>query len=328
MSGPEQHLTAWGYVADFFDEIFEGNEKFLADQIRLTEEAARDRSKSTAARAIYGVANSYLWTGAVVHGVLGRFSQSYVDILRLGDSVKERSWAGVGKDALRLLNVIPMAGSAVSRLSKFALITQGAGEATCTWVSSANAIRRAGQRLFVGLEELARAGGMDLEFLKEIGTVNNQRLVQALNKLGIVFKEIPRPAVYIEDGIKVVEEMAKANPNGVLVVNLRYGATVIEAGEAVGAQGHSVCAQYIRGVGVVFTDTDKTVYRGVGELAKHYPNVNIGKMPTIFIPNATILRVANSPLLNLFLPVVPITKAATGAPDGTAEPPRTNGPLH
>src|SRR4051794_27836919 len=111
MADPVEHLTPLGGVADWFDKEFQENEKFLAEMIRLNEEAMNDPKTSYAEKGLRAVVDLWGYEVVVVHGVSGRIAQGFVDVFRIGDGVfVERSWVGAGKDALRLLNIIPLAG--------------------------------------------------------------------------------------------------------------------------------------------------------------------------------------------------------------------------
>lgn len=293
MTESQQHFNViGGYLADGFDEIFDGNEKFFADLIRQTEDAYRDKTRPTYQRVINGAANGWLWGAAVTHGIVGRFSQGYVDTLRFGDSLVERSWAGVGKDLLRLLNIIPLAGAAASRFSRFLMVVQVAENLDCAWVSTANALTRTGQKFFLPVEELARVAGVDINWMREIGTnptVFRTQLLPALDRLRVGYRVLGQGSD--------LESLVKANPRGTLVVSIEYQG------------GRHVLLAEARGGGAVFFDTDNKVFNGVRELEAAYPQVHPGDIAPVFIPNAAYINVARSPLLNLFFPVVPFLQS-------------------
>jgi hypothetical protein len=326
MSDSPQHFTIAGRWADGFDEIFEGNEKFFADLILKFQDEARDKSRPWYQRTINGTVEMYLWNAAILHGVVGRLSQGYVDILRLGDSLTERSWAGVGKDVLRLLNVVPLVGLA-SRLSRLLLVVQEANTMTCTWVSTANALARTGQKLFVDLEALAKVTGADLKWIARVGTdlkamdepLFRTGLLQGLQKLGVEYKVLGPFSDF--------EALVKANPRGMMIVN-------IIADSKAGTFAHSLLAE-ARGGRVLFFDTDSKIYYGVSELQKVYTNLRPHTtMLPVFLPNTAfinvvrtvapdaLLQLSHSPMVNVFLPVVPALKAVPSP--GTPPQGRTN----
>jgi hypothetical protein len=100
----------------------------------------------------------------------------FVDLLRIGDGVKEGSLKGAGVDALRVLAVFPV-GKALSLLktargvvpAKFIIDTGGPN---CFWVASAKALRQLGHshkgRLLVGVEDLARELKMPMNSIWQI----------------------------------------------------------------------------------------------------------------------------------------------------------------
>jgi len=112
--------------------------------------------------------NKGVMVAASVTKALTTFGAGFVDLLRLGDGVKEGSLKGVGTDTLRFVAVFPV-GKAVSVLkstkgvsaAKFIADTRGPH---CFWVASAKALRQVGHkykgRLLAGVDDVAKALGM------------------------------------------------------------------------------------------------------------------------------------------------------------------------
>jgi hypothetical protein len=319
MSEPRKHLSPIGVVADYFDDFIESNEKFFDDKANLNWHAALDSTAPVSERLTSGAAWALWKKAGDLHGHIGGFSEGFVDaIFRGGDSLVERNAAGIGKEFLRKLNIISLVelGPLVSEL---ALITQEAGTMTCTFVSTVNAINRTGrgflkgtQRLFIGLADLCKAAGVDVEFLKEVGTNFSpdnlpsfaptiQNLIEGLNKLKIAFTQIPLPTT---QALGVVEDIVKANPKGVLVIPFEFGKlTFAPSGELVGEFAHCVNAQLVEGA-VVFMDTDGQILKGVTALAEKFPNPILSTGPILFFKNAKLLQASQSLLFNIFFPVV------------------------
>jgi hypothetical protein len=115
------------------------------------------------------VENSNYGTGAMVAASTTKafttFGAGFVDLLRLGDGVKEGSLKGVGADALRFVAVFPV-GKAASMIKSakgvaVAKLIADTGGPNCFWIASAKALRHVGQkfkgRLFIGVDDLAVA---------------------------------------------------------------------------------------------------------------------------------------------------------------------------
>ena len=91
-----------------------------------------------------------------------------VDVLRLGEGVKEGTLSGVGSDVLRLLNIIPALGmvgkglSMTGKMARVALASRVAGgayQSSCGATASAAALRLSGVRIFITLDEIGAAIG-------------------------------------------------------------------------------------------------------------------------------------------------------------------------
>lgn len=99
------------------------------------------------------------WFGVVVAGTVQSamdLGGGFVDVLRLGEGVKEGGW-GYGKDALRLVAV----AGPLARVGRFALarVTPNPSGGVCAWVASAKALRQTGTRHFATVGELMQAAG-------------------------------------------------------------------------------------------------------------------------------------------------------------------------
>lgn len=141
------------------------------------------------------VENSGYSTGSMVTASAAKavmsFGAGFVDLLRIGDGVKEGSLKGVGVDALRALAIFPV-GKAVSLLktargivpAKFVVDTGGPN---CFWVASAKALRQVGQtykgRLLVSVEDLARELKMPMSNLWVIPNLTTG--LSYLKRLGV-----------------------------------------------------------------------------------------------------------------------------------------------
>lgn len=87
-----------------------------------------------------------------------------VDVLRLGETLRKPSAGAAFRDALRVLQIIPFLGegAAVGRMALARLAASG-GEMSCVITGNTFALRLAGTRLFITLDELWR--GANLPFM-------------------------------------------------------------------------------------------------------------------------------------------------------------------
>lgn len=93
-----------------------------------------------------------------------------VDTLRFGEGVAEGGIGGIGKDALRLIGLLgPLGrGGKLIQSMKYmrdARLIRDPGGLICGWVSGAQAFRQTGTKLFVAVEDLAKALGKTMSEL-------------------------------------------------------------------------------------------------------------------------------------------------------------------
>jgi len=109
--------------------------------------------------------NKGIMIAASTTKALTTLGAGFVDLLRLGDGVKEGSLEGVGTDALRFVAIFPV-GKATSMIKSAKGISAAkfiadTGGPNCFWVASAKALRQVGQkykgRLLIGVDDLAKA---------------------------------------------------------------------------------------------------------------------------------------------------------------------------
>jgi hypothetical protein len=214
-----------------------------------------------------------------------RFGQSFTDLMRLGNGIASGGVKGALHDGLRLVSIAGIGGAAVSRLSRVAVLKQAAGTQTCTWVTTANALRRTGQRFFASLEDLAKAAGVSLPKITAQGsTVAEIRaLIDALRKMSVAVKEVT-PA---NSTLQEVVNIARANKNGVFAFSIKYG-------EQGSSYAHRLYATFSNSAGLTIVDTTQQVYRDVAALAKAYPGAALSSMPQFIIENASLIVAAET----------------------------------
>ncbi|MGO4449002.1 hypothetical protein AB4Y96_08745 [Phyllobacterium sp. TAF24] len=201
------------------------------------------------------------------------FGQGFVDILRLGDGVKEGTLGGVGKDALRVVAIFPVGKAAEAlqavkgaiRVRLIADIPAQAATGGCFWVASAKALAQLGHkfegRLFASVDDIAAALGLKMGHLPAIADL----------KVGVSFLTQLGVKVSPWKNISSVKELEQLVPRDGSVVMI--GVNLIREGKTAGA--HAIYAY--RGPFGEILYIDRTVgagrlraYRSLESLAKEF----------------------------------------------------------
>lgn len=149
----------------YFTEVADWFERNRAQSDEILDQWVEETNYSTGAMVVASTTKA-----------LTTFGAGFVDLLRLGDGVKEGNLKGMGTDTLRFVAIFPV-GKAASMLKSakgvsVAKIIADTGGPNCFWVASAKALRQVGQkhkgRLLVGVEDLAKVLKMPLNSLWEI----------------------------------------------------------------------------------------------------------------------------------------------------------------
>lgn len=174
-----------------------------------------------------------------------------VDVLRLGEGVKEGTLSGVAKDGLRLLQV----AGPVARVGRFALarVFPDPKGGVCAWVAAVKALRQTGTKHFATLEDIAKAAGKTVPELGGVGSMS--RVVSAMLNLGAKVRGLGEASSIQQVG------QAALKSNGVVLFGVKW--TI--QGEAV---GHALYA-YKDLTGVVrIVDRSGKVVKSLAELEK------------------------------------------------------------
>jgi hypothetical protein len=273
-------------VADWFDKVRHDNEKFLADGMRDTDD---------------DFLGAMAWTGIgvvrLLNGVAGGVAGGFIDVLRIGDGVKEGGW-GYGKDALRALAIV---GPAL-KVGRMALGLVAAVDATpavgnCAWVSAARAARMTGTQHFATVGQLASAIGIG------VGDTAGMNMLEVQNIIRLVNGEttLVRGVLSFEE----VAQLARNNPDGVVVFPVTFmrtaGQTVngISQAAELSENGHALIAKAVGGT-VFIVDRSGKVYRSLQELEGVYgaasglPPGASGGLGMTVMANAGVVVVKNA----------------------------------
>ncbi|MGE0760436.1 MAG: LysM peptidoglycan-binding domain-containing protein [Pirellulaceae bacterium] len=202
-----------------------------------------------------------------------------VDVLRLGEGVKDGTLSGVGKDALRLLQV----AGPVAKVGRFALarVFPDPKGGVCAWVAAAKALRQTGTKHFATLEDIATAAGTTVSRLGGVSSIAN--VVPALLNLGAKVRGLGTASSIQQVG------QAALKGNGVVLFGVKW----VMQGKNV---GHVLYA-YKDTTGVVrIVDRSGKIVKSLAELEKvGYPGIGsatvFGEMA--LIENAIIAKLGS-----------------------------------
>ena len=243
-------------LADWWDEKKQESSKYLHEFV--------DEHDSWWAIAIAGSVQTAMNLGG-----------GFVDVLRLGDGVRQGTWRGVLHDGLRLLSLagpIAKVGRGISRV-----LVADPGGGICAWVSATQALRQTEVRHFATIADIAAATG------KVPGGATMTELEQILTAAGAEVRPLLTPAT-----MAAVNELARANPQGVVMFGISWlsskGTTL----------RHALYAfRNALGKVKIIDRTGRSV-EALSELADLYPGIAAAKpMAATFVKNAQVIQLIN-----------------------------------
>lgn len=289
-----ENVTYFGDLADRFDALVAYDEKLL-------DKWVEEEGYSTSSMVLASTAMAFM-----------TFAKGFTDVGRIGNGILvEGGVKGVGKDVLRALNFAGGAGSLISRGTKMLRVVQAGN--TCVPVAQTNALRIAGQRFLITVEELAKKAGLNMNQIAQFGRGADTytRITGALQAMKIPFRILAQGAkLKLSDVLSLI----KANGGGVITFSIRT---------ATGAQPHRLFATFSRSAGLVIRDPNSrfTVYRSLADLEKVWgAGAIVSGSPIIFIPNALITVAAEAAqtvgalagLGDIALQVIPVVSVTAG----------------
>ena len=271
-------FTEW---ATAFDKVKADNAKaldsWLQDWVATTLD---DNSPWYRNAFVYTVSGLAYGINTLSTEVLG----SFVDVLRLGDGVREGGW-GYGRDVLRLLVIAgPTLRVARYGITLVAAVDEAPQIGNCTWVAATRALRMTGVKHYARVGDLAQAAGVS-----GVGDTGGAFVNDLLPPLKAVGAEA-KPLGNFSSMSQVIEAAAK-NPNGVVMFSVEW-----EQGAA--KVGHSLLA--VRGPGGVIRIID----RG-GKVVSLVNGYSLAELEPLYqgISNATVYGdaavVQNARIVNL-----------------------------
>jgi LysM repeat protein len=190
-----------------------------------------------------------------------------VDVLRLGEGVAKGGWRGYGEDALRLLQLAPALGK-LGKLgselahARLARVLADPGGGICTWMAATKALRQAGVRAFVTVEDLAKAMGLKIP-AAQLPAKWVHEMTPVLRRLGARVTELGTPRTW--------EEVVAATRRGKEAVLFSVEWKDIgQAGKEV-VKGHTLYAFRDIANNVRIADRTGKVVRSLAELERLVP---------------------------------------------------------
>jgi outer membrane protein OmpA-like peptidoglycan-associated protein len=274
----------WKFT-EFADGLDEASEK--ADQLVLKgadEDVDRWWGVRVAHAANYAAnrIETFLWGG-------------YVDLLRLGDGIKEGGWRGWAQDGLRLLQILPLARASkfigrslrrANRIRRAVAISERPGEKICGWVSMKQALIQTGVKHAATLDDVIEAArGIALK--DSIGLYASE-MAEILRNAGA--KVTPLLGDAERMAFQDLEALVRRQKGGVVMFNLNFENVLRAPGEAAMA-GHSLFA-YLNDLGE-FRMVDRSgMLRALSDIEQFYPGITKGHISGAFhMADALVVRV-------------------------------------
>jgi hypothetical protein len=284
-------------IADAFDKSRAEENAWVSTELRLWT-----RSKIYADSPWYRNVAVYEADGVLyaVNKLSTSLASGFIDVLRVGDGIREGGW-GYGKDALRLLIfVTPILRLARWFLSLVAAVDVAPLMGNCTWVAVTRLLRLTGVRPLMQLEQVARAAGMAIA---ETGGAYAKDLLNVMQILGVAARE-GAPVANLGE----LAELVTRNPRAVIMFTVQW----MRRGQEV---LHTLLAT--RGVwgGLRIIDRDGEVVSELAALIHKY-----GASAISIVANEVTVIVEESLVVKSLTLVPTLLNAASQAASPSSEP--------
>lgn len=137
----------------------------------------------------------------------------FVDVLRLGEGVRDGGWRGWGQDGLRLLSVVGPIGKGFRAVRRVFKADPNPCAGICTWVTATKALRQTGTRHFETVDELARFSD---EVPSDAGTWIGD-MFHTLRVRGADARLLDTPL-----SMEHVTQIARTHPDGVVMFSVLW----------------------------------------------------------------------------------------------------------
>jgi hypothetical protein len=259
-------------IADAFDQVRKDNDAWIDSELQPWV-------GSTIYEDSPWYRNVGIWVAGGTLYSLNKFTTTvasgFVDILRIGDGVKEGGW-GYGQDALRALAIVgPALRAARYAGSLVASVDILPRVGNCSWVAAARLLRLTGTRPLAKVADLARWSGLEVG---ETGPAFVREVVPALRHLGAKVHEV--------GGVTSMEALAEVvarNPNAMVLFSVEWTMNGRAVGHTLGA-----VRNFFGGMSIV--DRSGRVVHQLAQLEGLYPSIGNATL----YANDTIAVIRNS----------------------------------
>ena len=240
----------------------------------------------------------------------------FVDLLRLGDGVKEGSLKGIGTDALRVVAVFPVgkvtgmikSGTGVAR----AKLIVDTGGPNCFWVASAKAFSQLGQKtkgkLFASVDDIASALGMPMNNLARIPNlqIGMAYLVRLGAKVGQVRKiasvadinsHLPRDGSVVMLAVKIMANNIERGRHAIYAYRDIFGQMRFfdrTVGSQMGAKGVQGVFKNIDDIAPLY-GADKIIAYEAAVIANVFVKTPALELPRLVIPILGVMATEQQP---------------------------------
>jgi outer membrane protein OmpA-like peptidoglycan-associated protein len=219
----------------------------------------------------------------------------YVDVLRLGDGIREGGWRGWAHDGLRLLQILPIGKVSkfigrslrgANRIRRAVVVGERQGEKICGYVSMKQALIQTGVKHAATLDDVIEAArGITLK--ESIGLYASE-MAEIARRAGAKVTMILGDAERME--LKDLEALVRRQRGGVVMVNVNFQNVLRAPGEAA-MIGHSLFA-YINDLGQFLMVDRSGIVRDLSDIEHFYPGITKGYIKGAFhMADALVIRV-------------------------------------
>jgi outer membrane protein OmpA-like peptidoglycan-associated protein len=219
----------------------------------------------------------------------------YVDVLRLGDGIREGGWRGWVHDGLRLLQILPIGKvskffgrslRSANRIRRAVVVGERQGEKICGYVSIKQALIQTGVKHAATLDDLIEAGRAITR--KESLGLYASEMAEIARRAGAKVTTLLGDAERLE--LKDLEALVRKQRGGVVMVNVNFQNVLRAPGEAA-ITGHSLFA-YINDLGQFLMVDRSGIVRDLADIEHFYPGITKGYIKGAFhMADALVIRV-------------------------------------
>ena len=274
------NVTVFGDVADKYDALVAYDEKALDHWVE-------SEGYSTSSMVLASTALAFI-----------RFAQTFTDIGRLGNGIFiEGGWKGVGKDALRAVNLVGSAGAILGRAGQLFRVIQMSEAGTCTFAAQANALRLTGTRFFITAEELIRKVGGNLDRINQFGAGSEeyQQLLSWLERLGIPNRVLMSGVNGAARSFEALEDAIQGAPQGVVTFGIKATGRLSRFGQVVSREHlvHRLYATYSATGGLKIFDPLGPTFNSFEELSAAFRDLQLTRAPIILVKNSVMVTASH-----------------------------------